>query len=1313
MNLRSRDCPSATRLLPELVWKQADSTPDAIAIVDPQRELSYAELVRRADAVAAHVRAVVGPADGIVGLCLTRSVELVVALLGTWRAGAAYLPLDPAHPRDRLARGLEDSGVDLVLSDTVSMGVTADLRVTTTCVDRELPEAPAIEVGARGTDLCGASAAYAIYTSGSTGSPKGVLVTHEGIANRALWTVAEHRLGETDRVLHKTPLTFDASCWEILAPLVSGGTVVLAPAGAERDPTALVRAIADSGATVLQVVPSVLRLLVDEPDWSGCEALRLVLCAGEPLRAELCQQLLERVNVEVWNTYGPTECSIDATAHRFDPAQLSGPVSIGRPIDNIEVLLLDPVDTPVAVGVPGEIHLGGAGIARGYAGEPSLTAGAFVPNPFSERGSRVYRTGDLARWSADGTLEFLGRLDDQMKINGVRIEPGEVESALLRHPAVRGAVATAVVGTAGAQRLAAYVVGPAASEAEKLRLYLRTCLPESMIPSALTVLDTFPTTSSGKVDRRALPLPDDPGADRPPYCPPGNPAERTVVHVWSALLDVEPIGLHDHFFQLGGTSLLITRLANGLQQATGAEIAVPDLYYAPTVEAQAKLVTTGGRELGSIRPLPRPGPHRLSVAQTRQWFLDRLQPGSTQWLAPMLLGVPADTAVAVVQQAVDLLEARHESLRTRYDFGADGEPMQAVEPPLGVRVRVLEASTGDDLVQLLRQEFATGFDLARGRLIRATLVRRPAHDSILVLTMHHIACDGWSTVVIESEFRELCAAISAGREPRLPAPSTQYADFAAWQREWLTDERMSEDLAYWRRSLAGISTLELPQDRPRPDERDHRGLMESFHVPADIAEQLVEVGRRRRATPFMTFLAAFGVLLSRYCGQDDIAVGVPVSGRLHPDVAGVVGFFVNPLVLRCDLSGNPSFLATVDRVRDASVSGFAHQVVPFDRIVDELVTERDASRNPLYQVEFDMHDEGWTGTAVEPDVMAAFREAWGVARTDLCLYLQRHGDGSMTGIIEYAEALFDRDRIARLADHYVRLLTRVGAAPAAQVHTVSFLHPQEGAVLVDPDHTCVLDRHRNLAPVGVPGEVHAVDSIHPSGGRQLRSTGRLGVRRAGGGLELLGRVDEVARVRGTWVDLRGVEAALTACGLVGDAVVVANGPTLRALWTAQDPTDRRPAREQTAELVAHCRTLLLPHQVPGSFVRVAAIPRPNGTVDRRTLADLDGGEGPEPGRRRPLGPTESAIAQIWRGLLRVEVQPDTSFFSLGGNSILAIRMIAAISDEFGVDVPIRAFFEHATIASLAEEVEARIRAELAELSDADVLAELKRAGDPA
>lgn len=1028
--------------IPALIARQAAATPEAIAVVADDSTVTYAQLIARADRIAMLLNDLgVGP-DALVGVCLPRSIDMVAVLLGVWRAGAGYLPLDPEQPAQRLSWILRDTAVRYVITEEKLAGLVTNAGAEPVVLSlRQLPATrPAPVV------VDGANVAYAIYTSGSTGFPKGVMVEHAGIANRVRWAVDKHNLTVGDRVLQKTTLTFDAACWEVFAPLTCGATVVLSPTGSERDPAAIVRAVVEHRITVLQVVPSVLRLLVEEPGWQRCTSLRLMFCAGEPLHAELAQRALLHISAELWNTYGPTECSIDIAAHRFDPAQVSGPVLIGRPIGGMRVLVLDDDGSPAPIGVPGELYAGGVGVARGYMGRPGQTADRFVPDPYSTTpGARLYRTGDRVRWQPDGALEYLGRLDHQVKVNGVRIEPGEIENVLSTHPDVRAAVVTAYEIADGSKRLAAYLQPRKPGVLAELRTYLSKRLPESHIPSAFVEMAELPLTINGKIDRSALPVPGGTDHGGAGAVAPRDAAEQLVADVWQKLLKLDAFGVRDDFFTLGGTSLQLTRLASQLGSVAGQPIHPRQLLTATTVEAQARLITLAAPDDRAahavIRPEPRDGALPLSYGQRRLWFMDRANPDSTEYIATVFLPVPADAPDRSVQEALDTLVARHESLRTRFAL-RDGEPVQHIDPPESVVLRRVRIGR-EQLSGFFREEFSRGFDLQQGRLLRAVLIDVTDGARMVLLTVHHIVCDGWSTAILESEFAELLAAERERRAADLPASTTQYADYAYWQREQLTEHRLRRELDFWRETLDGATPLSPVTDRPRPEVRDGRGDYVSFEVPRQVASALIDVGQQHGATFFMTLLTAYSMLLARYTGTWDIPIGTPVAGRDQPETEHIVGFFLNSLVLRCALDGRLTFAEALDRVRDASKDAFAHQDLPFDCLVAELAPERDLSRTPLFQVAFDLHDESFNDAAMELIDGRTLQESWQIAHTDLTLLMRRRPDGTVIGGFEYAVSLYERATIQRLADNFVRLLTALAVDSAARLGTVAFLSEEE------------------------------------------------------------------------------------------------------------------------------------------------------------------------------------------------------------------------------------------------------------------------------
>ena len=804
-----------------------------------------------------------------------------------------------------------------------------------------------------------------------------------------------------------------------------------------------------------------LQAFLSTSDLPALRTVRRVLCSGEALPAGLRDQFYTTQSAELHNLYGPTEASIDVTAYACERGGTEARIPIGRPIWNARIYLLDDHMLPVPVGVAGELYIGGAGLARGYLGRPDLTAERFVPDPFGGAGERLYRTGDLARYRPDGNIDYLGRVDHQVKIRGHRIEPGEVEAALSRIPGVREAVVLAREDSPGDKRLVAYVAGSNGAEpaAAALRAALQRELPDYMVPAAFVVLDALPLTSNGKVDRKALPAPDIGAQVAPQYVAPRTPAEETLCRIWAEVLGIERAGIEDNFFELGGHSLLAIQVIARIRRDFEREPPLRALFASPTVAEFAKAMDVAGAEAGSIGspeilPASRLGALPLSFAQQRLWFLDQLEPGDASYNLPAALRLIGDLDVAAFAAAINEIVRRHEVLRTTVVM-RDGEARQEIAPALEIAAPVVDLSGFDieeretEARRLAGEEARRPFDLAAGPLLRVLLLDlglRPAtgeREHVVAITLHHIVSDGWSTDILVREFAALYEAFVAGRPSPLPDFATQYADYAVWQRDWLQGDVLEQQLAYWRDNLAEAPpVLELPTDRPRPAVQDHAGATYHFEVAKDVADRLGGLGRREGATLFMTLLAAFQLLLSRYSGQPDICIGTPIANRRRVELEGLIGFFVNTLVLRTDLSGDPSFRALLARVRETALGAQAHQDLPFERLVEDLQPVRDMSRSPLFQMMFVLQNApagelALTGLRVEPLAIES-----GTAKFDLTLTLAEGNEG-LSASIEYATAMFDPSTIERLARHYCTLLEGIVADPETRISQLPMLSTAE------------------------------------------------------------------------------------------------------------------------------------------------------------------------------------------------------------------------------------------------------------------------------
>ncbi|MEW5930969.1 MAG: amino acid adenylation domain-containing protein [Gemmatimonadota bacterium] len=1072
----------ADRCIHQLFEAQAALTPDAPAVLFGEESLTYAELDRRANRLAhALRRRGVGP-EVRVGICLERSPELMVALLGVLKAGGAYVPADPAHPAERIAYLLEDSGVRLLLTQERLLGRlpapegTEALALDALAgeLERESAEAPASGVEAE--NLC-----YVIYTSGSTGRPKGVAMHHRGVVNYIAWGIPAYGADAGSGAPVFSSMAVDLTITNLL-PLFAGHPVRLLP---EESP---VEALADAlrgkpGFGLIKITPTHLALL--SPLLSAEEAqgaAKTLVIGADFLPAEATLFWQENApGVRLMNEYGPTETVVGCSAYEL-PAGLhrAGAVPVGGPIQNLTFYVLDAHLEPVPEGVPGELYIGGVGVARGYLGRAELSAEKFVPDPFAGGGARMYRTGDQARWVGSGNLTILGRRDNQVKIRGFRVELGEVEATLRRVEGVRGCLAVVREDAPGDRRLVAYVVAdPEAMDPEALREHLRRSVPEYMVPSAFVRLDSLPQTTTGKFDPRSLPAPQyAASADR--YVAPRTPAEEVLAAAWAEVLGLERVGVEESFFDLGGHSLLATRVVSRVREVFGVELPLRALFEAPTVAALAgRIEALRGAGAGAAPPVervPRTGPLPLSFAQQRLWVVDRLEPDSSTYNMPSALRLRGALDAAALRASLDALVARHETLRTTFAEGEDG-PVQVIHPPAPVALAELdlrgmpEADRVEAARRLAAEEAVRPFDLEAGPLLRCTLLRLAGDDHVLLFTLHHVVSDEWSMGVLVREVSALYAAFSRGGEARLPELPVQYADYAVWQRGWLSGETLEAQIGFWKTRLSGAPPLlEIPTDRPRSAGRSTQGGSHSFALPAALSEGLRELSRREGTTLFMTLLAGWQALLSRYSGQDDVVVGTPIAGRTRQEVEGLIGFFVNMLAMRADLAGDPTWTGLLGRVRETALGAYEHQELPFERLVEELATERSFTYAPVFQVVFSLARAGGKeerlalgGLALEP-----FGEGGGSARFDLTLNMVEAPQG-IGAMLFYRAGLFEAETVARMAGHLETLLEALVADPARRLSEASLLRGAERAHLL---HAW------NGADTGYTGELCIHELVH-------------------------------------------------------------------------------------------------------------------------------------------------------------------------------------------------------------------------------------------
>jgi amino acid adenylation domain-containing protein len=1030
----------------ELFQEQVRRTPENVALVFEGEKLTYRSLNRRANHLASHLKVFgVGP-EVKVGLCVERSPEMVIGLLAILKAGGAYVPLDPHYPATRLAYMIQDAQTPVLVMQPKFAGLAAGSRSKVVILDEDW---------ARESDLTDIHLhnfaemehlAYVIYTSGSTGKPKGVMVSHRAISNHLQWRQRVYPLSVHDHFLHKASLSFDISAWEILAPLLAGARLIMAAPDMQQDSAYLADLMVHAGVTVAHFNPSMLRAVLEEPAIRKCHTLQRVFCGGEAMTPELQELFLKTLPAKLHNQYGPTETTVDVLfwdCRRDSPRKT---IPVGRPIDNTMAYILGPDLQPVPAGVVGELCIGGMPVARGYLNCPDLTADRFIPDGFGlEAGARLFKTGDLARYDQHGNIEFIGRADRQVKVRGFRIELEEVESVLCAHPAVKEAAVVIHESGEGNKRLAAHLVS--AASREDLRSYLNSRLPEYMVPSAFVLMDALPRTPTGKIDRKALP-------ETPLYGTGevegrlSTPVEELLAGLWAELIGMEEIGPHANFFELGGHSVLATRMMSRLRDLFQVELPLRAVFEFPTLKGLAEKIEAARQagkrtEFTQIERAGRDQPLVLSFAQERMWLLHQLRPASPAYNMPIALRVRGPLNVHALEWGLGEIVRRHKVLRARFPE-QNGKPTLQIAEDEQFHLQLCNLGANravEDLQRLSAEEALAPFDLRNGPL-RTRLWRLSEEDHVLLVTMHHIVSDGWSTGIIVRELNELYRSCLEGKESPLPDLQLQYSDFAAWQRKWLQGEVLEFQLEYWRRQLEGIEALELPTDRPRPAVLGDSGASLSFQLSEDLTRQLKEMGKREGATLFMCLLAAFQVMLSKYTGQQDIAVGTAVANRNRTETEGLIGFFVNTLVLRTSLDGSPTFREILKRVRNVALEAYQHQDVPFEKLVAELAPERDLTRAPLFQVMLVLQNTEQQDLCLPGVEVTRIDCGEHVAKFDLMLAFDEK-QGAITGAYTYACDLFERQSVNRFVEHLLASLAGMISNPDSPVSELCLLNDSE------------------------------------------------------------------------------------------------------------------------------------------------------------------------------------------------------------------------------------------------------------------------------
>ncbi|KVR51168.1 hybrid non-ribosomal peptide synthetase/type I polyketide synthase [Burkholderia ubonensis] len=1037
----------AEQPLHRLFEQQAERTPDAVAAVHDDASLTYAELNLRANRLAHHLIALGVAPDSLVGVAMERSLDMIVALLAILKAGGAYVPVDPDYPAERVRFMIDNAQLRWLLTQQHLLPALPDTDARLIVVDRDAHDFAAAPAANPTPALSGDNLAYMIYTSGSTGRPKGALNSHRAVTNRILWMQHAYALGTDDAVLQKTPFSFDVSVWEFFWPLVTGARLVFARPGGQRETDYLVDLIAREGITTVHFVPSMLRAFLDHPDLDAhCASLRRVVCSGEALPYDLQQRFFERLDARLYNLYGPTEAAVDVTAWECRRDDAHRNVPIGRPIANARVYIVDAQMQPVPVGVAGELLIGGTPVGRGYHGEPELSAQKFIADPFSaDPHARLYRTGDLARYRADGNIEFLGRIDHQIKLRGLRIELGEIEATLASHPWVDAAV-VALRGADDGARLVAWLLSshPEAELIEAVRGHLQQRLPDYMVPSAFVVLTAFAHLPNGKLDRASLPEPGD-GVD---HVEPGNALEAQLAAIWQEVLGKNRISTTANFFELGGNSLSATKVAARIRRDLQVKLEIRSLFSHPTISSLAKRIAdTQPIDYTPVTPLPAQPQYELSPAQTRLWVQDRLNAAQAGGPLPTSLLFEGVLDVDALVRAFRALSERHEILRTRF-VQVGNQPFQQVLPAgeAAFPVEVVDLQDAEDrdaqAASIEARERLAPMDLAAGPLFRVKLLRLSEVRHVCICTMHHIVTDGWSTEVLLDDLSQIYNAFVERRDNPLPALAIQYKDYAGWLNRLLAGPEGARMKDYWLNKLGGgLRALELPGDVEQPAAPSWKTWR--FELPAAATTALESLGKRHGATLFIALLSAIKALFYRRSGQEDIVVGTPVAGRELPELESQVGPYLNVLALRDRVAGDDRFDTLLTRVRDTTIEAFSHPLYPLDRLLDELHVKRVPGRNPLFDIGLTLQNQrqgavdryaGQVRISELPDhnLQGADTEA----ATDFWFLAEPRDEGLAISVVYHA-GRFSEALVRGLADELTSVIGEILANPGVRIRNLT------------------------------------------------------------------------------------------------------------------------------------------------------------------------------------------------------------------------------------------------------------------------------------
>ncbi|MDQ0418690.1 amino acid adenylation domain-containing protein [Croceifilum oryzae] len=1053
----------ADMCLHQLFEEQVEKTPDEIAVIFEGKSTSYRELNQRANGFAQRLRQLGVGAEVKVGVCLRRSLETVVAVLGILKAGGAYVSLDPNEQTERLQHFMEDAQLSLIITNQHLDSVIPDSTVPRIHIDQMWNELELLDenVVSRNPD----SLIYIVYTSGTTGKPKGIAMTHRPLMNLITWQTKKWIHPAKARSLQFSSLGFDMSCFEFFTTFIAGGTLVIPTDEERNDPERLLALLTEERVERAYFPYVALQQLAELSLQSNSNVmlaikLREIAVAGEQLRlSPNIVDFLKRLDgCVLHNHYGPSEAHVIASYPVMIEEEQRVLAPVGRPIANTKIYLLDQQMKPVPIGVSGEVYVAGVCLARGYINLPDKTEERFVSNPFStDPHAKMYRTGDLARYLPDGNIQFLGRVDDQVKIRGYRVEPGEIEVVLQKAPAIQEVIVIAKEEAPGRMELIAYYVASQKLESEELRTYLLSKLPDYMVPVFYVQLEEMPLTSGGKVNRRALPEPDRTSGHQAMWQEPETPVEQKLALIWEEVLGRTAVSREDHFFRLGGHSLLATQVISRVRTRFQVEVPLRLIFEVPILKDLAKRIEqeVAQQPLSSkeaIQPYPREHTMLASYAQHRLWFLDQLNPASTAYHMPYAVHLQGHVDIEAMRRSVQMLVDRHEGLRTNF-VKKDDQPFQVIAEKLELDMPCIDVThlpkeeREAEAMRLLVEDAKAPFDLQQDPLIRVKLIRLDEQAYFVSIHFHHIIMDGWSAGIFFKELAALYEGEILQTKVHLPELDLQYVDYAEWQREWLRGEVLESQLKYWEKQLDGeLAVLALPYDYTRPSKQWFHGDVHYFTLPASLHQKLKELSQQEEASLYMTLLAAFKVLVYRYTHQEDIVVAAPIANRTRSEWDGVIGFFANTVVLRTDLSGIPSFRELLQRVRRMTLDAYSNQDVPFEKVVEKLMPNRDVSMNPLFQVMFNYIEStyetefyGLKSKFVDVDN--------DTAKFDFEVQIMETSDG-IEGRVEYSTDLFDGTSIERMIMHYHTLLEELVVAPEQSILEYNLLQAEERHLLL-------------------------------------------------------------------------------------------------------------------------------------------------------------------------------------------------------------------------------------------------------------------------